>query len=398
VDGVPVSASILQSIYSRFPNFLNHFIVTSNTLPITGTKTYDISLKYPYKSIPKEGNVSQGIVPRVTDYNDTHFDVTENVTNDTYEILDTAWGKALVNAFTTPRKLEFVGNAVASVVENAGLDKVTMTLTYIDTNDQVAVFSSGTQVGAEPARINLGSTDFISSRDAANDWIDISLKNNYLPNPLFGQYGLYRFAGNEDGHKEGIFSGFDITDNGGGTTDLTDDADGVCATWETGGDDNDYIELSCSPDFMTRRNYNPHLYGKIKIVGDSFRWFAGFHDNDPLAEDDNSPLNGSNGFGFSYTTDGPDGTTYQIRRNNAAATESKTNTALTFATGTLVSFHIWATSAGWFWSVNNGAASAAITAAVPAAATRLSFTARLEEIAGDAQTVQIYYLYYVADK
>ncbi len=396
MDGVPVSASILQSIYSRFPNFLNHFIVTQNTLPITNIKTYDISLKYPYKSIPKEGNVTQGTIPRDIDYNDTHFDVTENVTNNTYEISDTAWGKALVNALTTPRKLEFVGTGVTTA-ENIPLDKITVTIT--DLNDQVTVFLNSVQVGAEPARLNLSSDDFTASRNsvAANDWVDIALKG-FLPNPLNKQYGLYRFAGNNDGHMEGIFSGFNITDNGGGTVDLTDDVDGVCATWETGSDDNDYIELSCSPDFMTRRDYNPHLYGKIKIMTNSFRFFAGFHDNDPLPNDDNSPLNTFNGFGFSYTTDGPDGSTYQIRRNNAAATETKTNTALTFGVGTLVSFHIWGNSSGWFWSVNNGAASAAITTAVPAAATRMSFTTRLEEIGGNAQLAQIYYLYYVADR
>lgn len=393
LDNNSVSASTAQSEYARFLNFIgDRFTAVSNT--VGGVKTYDIALKYADKIIPYEESVAKGSTPGYLNFEGDHFDVSSLASN-MYTVTSTGWVK--VNSFTV-KPLNIV-NATNNEAVTAAEGASTIDLTF--NNDEVAVYSNGTIVNAAPGALNF-STDFTATHDSGNDRFNIALAGaNYLPDPTAGQYGILRWGNDDAPSLEGIFAFGDVNDVGDGTRDQNDDADGLYVDWETGSDDNDYIEFTTNganiTGFTTRRDYNPHLYGKIKMVGTSFRMFIGFHNNDPLTLDSNTPIGSNSGFGFSYSTDVPD-TNYKIRRNDGSGSEVSTDTGVAFASGTAVTFHIWGNSSGWFWSINGGTASAAITTDVPAAATRMYITCRVEEIGGTEQTMQVYYIYYKSDK
>lgn len=406
VDDVAVVASNAEIEYARPINLIgDRFTVAENVLD--GVSVFDISLTYADKTIPYEGGVAQGSTPGFLDFNDAQFDVAP-ISGDKYVITST--GRVKVNAISTIRPLSVIndtGNQDAvTVTDNpSASDQIELKFK----NNQVEVFQAGVQVGDQPRRLNFDSSFTTTAVGGASDWVTVSLADTgddatYLPDPTSGQYGILRWGSDDAPSKEGIFSFAAINDVGDGTRDQGDDSDGIFVSWMTGGDDNDYIEMTTNADnitdFTTRRDYNPHLYGKVKITGSSFRMFIGFHNNEPLALDNNSPIGSNSGFGFSYSTDGVDSGNYQIRRNDGSGSEAKTSMGVAFSSGTLVSFHIWGNSSGWFWSINGGAASSAITTDVPAASTRMYVTARIEQI-GDAsggETMKIYYIYYKADK
>ena len=406
LDNSAVSASTAQSEYSRFPNFIgDRFTAVTNT--VSGVKTYDIALKYADKIIPYEAGVAKGVTPGYLNFDGDHFDVS-SLASQMYTVTST--GRTVPyeagSAKGIPGFINFDGTHfdVSTIASNQYTVTLPNHASYL-LDEKAKVYVNDVQVGSVAAHLNF-STEFTATYDAGTLRHDIALAGaSYLPDPTVGQFGILRWRSNDVPSKEGIFGEFAINENIAGTRDHGDDADGIYVLWQTGGtdDDNSYIEMtSVSADitpFVTRRDYNPHLYGKVKITGSSFRMFIGFHTNEPLTADNNSYLVNASGFGFSYSTDVPD-TNYQIRRNDGDGTEDKTSMGVAYSSGTLVTFHIWGNSSGWFWSINGGAASAAITTEVPAASTRMHITARLEQIGngGTAQEMKIYYLYYKSDK
>jgi hypothetical protein len=400
-DNVAVSASTAQSEYARFLNFIgDRFTAVSNT--VSGVKTYDIALKYADKIIPYEAGVAKGSTPGWLNFDGDHFDVS-SLASSMYTVTST--GRVKVNAISTLRPLNVINttnHTAVTVADNSGTDKIDMTFS----NDDVIVLSNGTVVNTTPRRVNF-STDFTATDNSGSDRVDIALAptapvSTGLPDPTTGQYGIYRWSDDDAAVLEGVFNSFTLNDVGEGTMDQGDDADGIYARWDTGNDNDDYMEMTSvdRTGFFTRRDYNPHLYLKFKLIGSGGgRSFLGFHTNDPLSTNTDDYLNGASGFGLSFSANASvDSGVWQIRRNDGSGSTAKTSTGVSFSSGTLVTAHLWGNSSGWFYSINGGAASSAITTDVPAAATRMHLTCRIEELAEGSQTLQLYYIYYKSDK
>lgn len=394
-DNTAVSASTAQSEYARYLNFIgDRFTAVSNT--VGGVKTYDIALKYADKIIPYEAGVAKGSTPGYLNFDGDHFDVS-SLASSMYTVTST--GRVKVNDLATIRKLRVTNttnNTAVTVADDSGNDEIDLTFN----NDDVIVLSNGTVVNTTPRRVNF-STDFTATDNSGSDRVDISLASNqFLPNP-FGafKWGLaYGSQGSLTGSfGDGLFSTGYTQDQGdvSGTNDATH---GHARRYITSGADNDEIEVNI-PN-LTRLNFNPHLYLKMRIATiDDTRFFLGFHTGN-IPSGDNEYLNDLSGFGISYQYDTAEteDTVLYINRNDGDAAENKVTTGQSLTNTTPFTIELVGDSANsrWGWNYNGGAFTyytQGTAGETPATGTDLSFTFRIEQIGSAPATIDFWYIY-----
>jgi hypothetical protein len=406
-DNTAVSASTAQSEYARYLNFIgDRFTAVSNT--VSGVKTYDIALKYADKIIPYEAGVAKGSTPGYLNFDGDHFDVS-SLASQMYTVTST--GRTIPyeagSAKGIPGFINFDGTHfdVSTIASNQYTVTLPNHADYL-LNDQVTLFNNGTQVGAQPGKINL-STAFTSTYDSGNDRFDIGLASGssggIIPSPSglvrggirdlsvpFGD-GLFNMPHN---YADGEASGGNNNTHGHFRRYSVDDVDNSL--------------LGVTTDFSTTQlAFNPHLYGKMNINNlDDSRCILGWASAEPPA-DNNTFMNGLSGFmiGFQNDTAETEDTTWQIMRNDGSGSETKVSTGISMTPGNTFTFELVGDTANnrWGWNVNGGSFTyytQGATGNSPATATNLRWMFRMETIGGDAGSLEldIYYLYLLQDK
>ena len=215
--------------------------------------------------------------------------------------------------------LNFIG---FTVTENPVLNTYDIT-GAASTDEKVAVYSNGTQVGTVARKLNF-STDFTVTEDSINNRFTAALAaptgTILLPDgttttkPKVGTF----YGGSNGGN--GLFSG--ITLNGTPTTELgTTD---LYSVYTSAGSDADLAGFS-TPNFITRRDYNPVLKCRFKNNVSTEKMFFGFLSNVAHPINQSAPLDGLSGAAAGWD----DGDAKIVCWwNNGAATAQKTLSTL----------------------------------------------------------------------
>lgn len=389
-DNTAVSASLAQSEYARYLNFIgNRFTAVSNT--VGGVKTYDIALKYADKIIPYEAGVAKGSTPGYLNFDGNHFDVS-------------SLASSMYTVTSTGRMIPYEGGVAKSATlgflnfDNTHFDVAALASDqYTVTNPaygEVSVFSSGVQVGTEPRRLNF--TGATVTENSGNNYFTVATGVT-LPdgNTTTRKYGILR-GGTFDG--EGYFSGLQ-NEYSSRTTTLT--ASAIYTKWLNGGTDEDLAGFQTA-GFITRRAYNPYFKIKFKtdIVGEKITIGLISDTARPLSADGGTtgPIDTLSGVVLDY--DDVD-TTYWIHRNDGTSpgtaldTTVSNNDAGTFHT---LEITLSNSGAGSVTVVLDGVTKVnAATTNIPAATTDLCLFASTESAGGSNVDFTVEYCYLLQD-